>query len=105
MNIVIVTPIYPGPDVSSGFTPVVHYFAKEWMKMGYNIKVISLPSTFTSLYYKVSNRFIRLIESINGHSIINTSPRLDIYNWVKCFDFSLYDVYCIIITSALLFIY
>lgn len=80
-NILIVTPIYPGPNVPSGFTPVVHYFAREWMKMGYNIKVISLPSTFPPLYYKVSNRFISLIESINGHSINNTPPKQEVYNW------------------------
>lgn len=48
---------------------------------GSNTNVISLLSTIPSLYYKVSNRFIKLIKSINGHSTNNTPPKLDVYNW------------------------
>lgn len=39
-NILVLTSVYPGDDLSKENTSVVHYFAKEWVKQGYNVKVI-----------------------------------------------------------------
>ncbi len=45
-NILLLTPIYPADDIPSNATPVVHYFAKEWVKLGYIVKVVHYPSNF-----------------------------------------------------------
>lgn len=46
-NILLLTPIYPADDIPNNTTPVVHYFAKEWVKLGYNVKVMHYPSNFS----------------------------------------------------------
>jgi len=35
-NIIVLSPIYSSEDGIKELTPVVHYFAKEWAKLGYN---------------------------------------------------------------------
>ena len=44
-NILLITTMYPTPD-SDFHTKVCHYFTKEWVQMGYNVKVIHFKSTF-----------------------------------------------------------
>lgn len=61
-NILLLSHIYPGAGVPDTFTPVVHYFAKEWVKMGYNVKVVSLWTVFPSIFYHVP-MFARRIAS------------------------------------------
>lgn len=55
MNILVITPIYPGPGIGENFTKVVHYFTKEWIKNGENVQVISTPSFFPKIMYKIPN--------------------------------------------------
>jgi len=45
-NILILTPIYPAPDIPKTETPVVHYFTREWVKIGYNVRVIHYVLNF-----------------------------------------------------------
>lgn len=52
MNLLIITSIYPGAGTPKSFTPVVHYFVKEWAKMGYDVRVIHTSTYFPSVYYK-----------------------------------------------------
>lgn len=51
MNILVITPIYPGPGIGENFTKVVHYFAKEWVDMGENVQVVNIPSYFPKILY------------------------------------------------------
>lgn len=53
MNILVLTPIYPGPGIGQNYTKVVHYFVKEWMNMGENVQVIHLPSFFPKILYNI----------------------------------------------------
>ena len=50
-RVLVLTSIYPGDDVPSGFTPVVHYFTREWIKMGYEVRVINYVTNFPKLFY------------------------------------------------------
>ncbi len=50
-NILLLSHVYPGAGVPNSYTPVVHYFAKEWQKMGYNVRVISLWNYFPFFFY------------------------------------------------------
>mgnify|MGYP001419217709 CR=1 FL=1 len=52
-NILLLSHIYPGAGVPESFTPVVHYFAREWQKLGYNVRVISIWNYFPFFYYWV----------------------------------------------------
>lgn len=51
MNILVVTPIYPGPGIGENYTKVIHYFTKEWVDIGENVKVINIPSYFPKILY------------------------------------------------------
>lgn len=57
MRIFLLTPIYATTTKGSGATPVVHYFAKEWVKQGHEVYVFNLIAKFPSLYYWISNMF------------------------------------------------
>jgi glycosyltransferase involved in cell wall biosynthesis len=50
-NILLLTPVYPADDVHKSTTPVVHYFTREWVKMGYNVQVIHYPVNFPKFVY------------------------------------------------------
>lgn len=39
-NILLLTSVYPSDDLPNDITPVVHYFAREWVNMGYNVIVV-----------------------------------------------------------------
>ena len=65
-KILVLTSIYPGSDVPNNFTPVVHYFTKEWVKLGYDVRVIHYCTYFPSVYYKAPNWFRRIIQNRLG---------------------------------------
>lgn len=75
MKILILTSEYPN-DYSSYDTPVVHFYAKEWQKMGHDIRVVHFRSTFPHIYYKLFNKFKNLTKKIIGTDFIPTQ-RLD----------------------------
>ena len=50
-TVLLLSSIYPGPDIPANSTPVVHYFAKEWKKMGYNVRVIVNSTYFIPFIY------------------------------------------------------
>lgn len=65
MNILILTKIYPADDLYQAETPVVHYFAKEWIK-NHEVKVIVNYPAFPSIYNFFINQFEKYITSIFG---------------------------------------
>lgn len=50
-RILVLTSIYPGDDVPGNFTPVVHYFTQEWVRMGYEVRVINYVTNFPGFFY------------------------------------------------------
>lgn len=56
-NILLLTHIYPGAGTPDTYTQVVHYFAKEWVKMGYRVLVIHSNAYFPRVYYWVLSLF------------------------------------------------
>lgn len=61
MQILILTSEYPNSK-SSYDTPVVHFYAKEWVKMGYSVNVIHYRSVFPSFFYTIARCFKPLIK-------------------------------------------
>lgn len=60
-NILVLTHIYPGAGTPNGYTSVVHYFAKEWVKLGNRVIVIHTSSYFPRIYYSILNSFKKQI--------------------------------------------
>lgn len=70
-NILLLTSIYPASDIGKEHTPVVHYFAKEWVKLGYNVIVMHYPSNFPKVMLWMASLFKKQISSKSG-AIIRT---------------------------------
>lgn len=68
-NILLLSSIYPAPDSQVGATPVVHYFAKEWKELGYNVKVVTFPSNFPTPLLYIARLFHKRLESLLNVSI------------------------------------
>jgi glycosyltransferase involved in cell wall biosynthesis len=58
MKILALTSVYPSEERMLGFTPIVHYFAKEWVKQGHEVKVIHNQSRFLFFFYMIP-KFLR----------------------------------------------
>jgi L-malate glycosyltransferase len=73
-NILFVTTMYPTPQWNLD-TPVCHYFAKEWRKMGYNVKVIHYQSIFPIFFYWALSLFRKQAARYIGNDNNNTKRR------------------------------
>ena len=73
MNILILTSIYPQEDDEEnvGVTPVVKYFAREWIKAGHNIIVIHNSSRYPQLLYLLPDSLLKKVNSKLGIVIPN----------------------------------
>lgn len=77
----VFTPIIPSKYAPIEETPVVHIFAKEWVKMGYEVHLFHLSSRFPTLFYWVSKMFNMSLSSKIGSKVATTPPKP--YNEVK----------------------
>ena len=75
MKIFLLTPIYATTTEGSGVTPVVHYFAKEWIKQGHEVFVFNLKAKFPSPYYWVAKIFKHSLYSKVGAPVPTQKPR------------------------------
>ena len=62
-RVLLLTPIYPAVDLPSKNTPVVHYFTKEWIKMGYEVVVIHYIVNFPKIIRILAKPFHKFLES------------------------------------------
>lgn len=74
-SILVISSYYPGEDVPKTFTPVVHYFAKEWHLMGYNVLVIHTSNYFPRFFYCIPSFIRKFLEAKLGFAI--PDKRLD----------------------------
>lgn len=63
MKLLILTSEYPNPN-STFDTPVVHYYTKEWVKLGHEVRVIHFRSVFPSFFYFFSKTFKTIVKRI-----------------------------------------
>lgn len=57
MKIFVLTPIYATTTSKQGATPVVHYFTREWVKMGHEVTVFHLEAKYPRLMYWTGRKF------------------------------------------------
>lgn len=69
MKVLILTPSYPGEGVQKADTPVVHYFVREWVRKGTDVRVIHYPVNFPTLINYVAKLIRPFIESREGSEI------------------------------------
>ena len=81
MHIFLFTSIYPSQYSPKGTTPVVHYFAKEWVAAGHKVHIFHTGSVFPKAYYVLSRPFKSLLDSKLGYMIPTEKPQE--YNEVK----------------------
>lgn len=65
-KILVLTSVYPGGVTPKGYTPVVHYFVKEWVELGYDVRVIYAATYFPSIYYKAPKWFRTIVQNRIG---------------------------------------
>ena len=71
-NILLVTNLYPSDDVSFlNNTSVCHYFAKEWVKAGYNVRVMFNYFIYPRFYYLIMKFFKKRLAAHFGISILD----------------------------------
>lgn len=69
-RILVLTNVYPASDMPSTATPIVHYFAKEWVAMGYDVRVIHYKAAFPDALIKFVN-FIKNYIKINTPFVLS----------------------------------
>lgn len=74
MKIFLLTSVYPAKNAPKGTTPVVHYFAKEWVLVGHDVHVFHMESAFPWIYYLIGKVFKKIIDSKLGHLVPQKSP-------------------------------
>lgn len=62
-NILVLAPEYPADDLLKESTPVVHYFTREWVKLGYNVVVMHYIVNFPEIVYLLLKPFARILSS------------------------------------------
>ena len=65
-KILVLTSVYPGGVTPKNYTPVVHYFVKEWLELGYDVRVIYAATYFPSIYYMAPQWVRRIIQNRIG---------------------------------------
>ena len=90
----MLTNLYPSKDIKHlNSTAVCHYFAKEWVGMGYNVKVIYNVNKFPLFYYPILNLFNKFLAARNSQAILTIhsfcSFQIKIKSNNKCCYFSL----------------
>ncbi|MFV0468728.1 MAG: glycosyltransferase [Dysgonomonas sp.] len=79
-KLLLITTIYPAPDLKYG-TKVLHYFTKEWVKMGYSVDVLHFQVVYPHFFYFIAKIFRGLIASITG-AIVNTERQFTDVNYI-----------------------
>ena len=71
-NILLISSLYPADDIKLlNNTAVCHYFAKEWIQMGYHVRVIFLYHLFPIYYYPILKLFRRKLANSSGIAVLD----------------------------------
>lgn len=74
-NILLISNIYPNNDPEYDGTAVCHSFTTEWVKLGYNVRVVHFDSLFPRPYYWVGKLFKERIQAKTGTVAYTKTPR------------------------------
>lgn len=69
LKVLVLTPSYPGEGVQKADTPVVHYFVREWVKKGAEVRVVHYPVNFPTIVNMAAKPIRSFIEAKEGSEI------------------------------------
>lgn len=75
MKIILITPVYPSKSAPAGSTPVVHYFTREWVKMGHEVTVFHLEVSYPFFVLWLTRLFEKRIYSKIGFPAPTKKPK------------------------------
>ena len=79
MKIFLLTPIYATTTQGAGATPVVHYFTREWVKLGHEVTVFHFVAKFPRPFYWVGRTFQHRLNTKLGMLVPVEYPTDDDY--------------------------
>jgi glycosyltransferase involved in cell wall biosynthesis len=85
LKILLLTPIYPSPDLICQ-TTVVHTFAKEWIKMGHQVRVVHNIVSFPRVVYFIASFFKEFLESKFGTKINFVKVKFDLKYFIDSIE-------------------
>lgn len=65
-KILLLTPLYPIPYPENNATPVCHFFAREWVKLGYEVQVIHVQPVHCRAWHLLIRLFGKQISNWAG---------------------------------------
>lgn len=74
MKIAVLSPIYATSTGNDAATPVVHYFAREWVKMGHEVRVYHLVARYPLVFYLFGKLFFHRLTSKLGFPVPTKRP-------------------------------
>lgn len=74
-NILLLTTIYPIPSSGNLGTKVCHYFAQDWVRLGYNVRVIHYQAVFPDIFYWPLKFFHKQILAKTGAVVYQTPDK------------------------------
>lgn len=77
-NILLISTIYPLPSDNKG-TPVCHYFTREWLNMGYNVRVIHYQAVYPAPFYWIARINRKKIAASTGAVVYTERDKGDTY--------------------------
>lgn len=75
MKIFLLTPVYATTTGKNASTPVVHYFAKEWVKQGHDVTVFQLEPKYPSFFYWIAKKYQHKLIAYFSQSIPVEAPK------------------------------
>ena len=79
MKIFVLTPIYATTTSMQGATPVVHYFTREWVKMGHEVTVFQFVAKYPGPMYWVGKHFQHQLNTRLGMLVPVEKPKEEDY--------------------------
>ena len=75
MRLYIITPIYATTTSMQGATPIVHYFAREWVKMGHEVTVFQFVALYPGPMYWIGKHFQHQLNTHLGMLVPVEKPK------------------------------
>lgn len=72
-KVLVLTSLYPAEDLPKEQTPVVHYFAREWVQSGTDVRVIHYPFNLPRPLFWIVKLFGNILSSWWG-AVLRTEP-------------------------------
>ena len=81
-RILLITNIYPYQVGQNNGTPVCHYFARDWVTLGYEVKVLHVQAVYPYPFYWAAKLFKNFIAAKTG-AVVYTERlnRIEKFKW------------------------